>query len=236
MNSNKFDNIKPLVKEEKVFWPHTTLPQPPFRLIVVAPSNVGKSCMVSNLISSDNFPYKKYFGENIFIFSPTFKMGSMEGMTNIKKNNVFDTFDTEVLNSIIREQKDLVELYGKKKSSPILIILDDVVGELDAKRKDFLKKSYFGLRHFNGSIILLAQQYKAIPKPVRMNCSESIFFEVANNNELKDICDEQNLEQERFLNIYEYATQVQPYSFLCVRYKNPKKTRYQLRFTTQYLN
>ena len=42
--------------------------------------------------------------------------------------------------------------------------------------------------------------------------------------------------KDRFLNIYDYATQVQPYSFLCIRHKHPKKTRYQLRFTTQYLN
>lgn len=231
-----FDNIKPLVKEEKGDWPYTTIPQPPFRLVVVAPSNTGKSIMVSNLISSDSFPYKKYFKDNIFIFSPTFKMGSMEGMTNIKKENVFDTFNTEVLNSIVSEQKSLIETYGKKKCSDILIVLDDVVGELDAKRKEFLKKSYFGLRHFKGSIILLAQQYKAIPKPVRMNCSDSIFFEVANEAELGNITEEQNIEKERFLNIYDYATQVQPYSFLCIRHKHPKKTRYQLRFTTQYLN
>ena len=233
---NSLDNIKPLVKEEPIKWDYPTIPVPPFRLVVVAPSNTGKSVMVSNLISSDNFPYKKYFKENIFIFSPTFKMGSMTGMDNIKKENIFDTFDVEVLNSIIREQKDLVELYGKKKSSPILIILDDVVGELDAKRKEFLKKSYFGLRHFNGSIILLAQQYKMIPKSARMNCSDSILFEVANENELRDITDEQNIEKNRFLNIYDYATQVQPYSFLCIRHKNPKPKRYQLRFTNQYLN
>ena len=118
MTSNNFDKIAPLIKEEKVDWPHTTLPQPPFRLVVVAPSSSGKSIMISNMISSDNFPYKKYFGDNIFIFSPTFKMGSMEGMTNIKKNNIFDTFDTEILNSIIKEQKDLVETYGKKKVVP----------------------------------------------------------------------------------------------------------------------
>ena len=231
-----FDNIKPLVKEEKVDWSHPTIPEPPFRLVVVAPSNTGKSVMVSNLISSDNFPYRKYFKENIFIFSPTFKMGSMTGMDNIKKENIFDTFDVEVLNSIIREQKDLVETYGKKKSSPILIVLDDVVGELDAKRKEFLKKSYFGLRHYNGSIILLAQQYKMIPKSARMNCSDSIFFEVANEAELQNITEEQNIEKNRFLNIYDYATQVQPYSFLCIRHKHDKKKRYQLRFTNQYLN
>ena len=230
-----FDSIKPLVKEEKVDWPYTTLPQPPFRLVVVAPSNTGKSIMVSNLISSDNFPYKKYFGENTFIFSPTFKLGSMEGL-KIKKNNIFDTFDVDILNSIINEQKNLIETYGKKSCSPILIILDDVIGELDAKRKEFLKKSYFGLRHFKGSIILLSQQYKSIPKSVRMNCSDTILFEVANENELKDITEEQNIQKDKFINIYEFATQVQPYSFLCIRHKNPKKTRYQLRFTNQYLN
>ena len=233
---NSLDNIKPLVKEEPIKWDYPTIPVPPFRLVVVAPSNTGKSVMVSNLISSDNFPYKKYFKENIFIFSPTFKMGSMTGMHNIKKENIFDTFDVEVLNSIIREQKDLVETYGKKKSSPILIILDDVIGELDAKKKEFLKKSYFGLRHYNGSIILLSQQYKMIPKSARMNCSDTILFECANEMELKDITDEQNIEKERFLNIYDYATQVEPYSFLCIRHKHAKRTRYQLRFTTQYLN
>jgi len=233
---NSLDNIKPLVKEEPIFWKYPSLPVPPFRLVLVANSNSGKSVLVSNMISGDSFPYKKYFGQNIFIFSPTFKMGSMTGMDNIKKENIFDTFDTEVLNSIIREQKDLVELYGKKKSAPILIVLDDVVGELDAKRKEFLKKSYFGLRHYNGSIILLAQQYKAIPKSVRTNCSDSILFECANDAELANITEEQNIEKNRFLNIYDYATQVQPYSFLCIRHKHPKKTRYQLRFTTQYLN
>ena len=112
---NSLDNIKPLVKEEPIIWKYPSLPVPPFRLIVVAPSSSGKSIMISNFISSNNFPYRNYFGNNIFIFSPTFKMGSMEGMTNIKKENIFDTFDVEVLNSIIREQKDLVELYGKKK-------------------------------------------------------------------------------------------------------------------------
>jgi len=230
------DNIKPLVKEEPIKWDYPSLPVPPFRLIVVAPSSSGKSVMISNFISSDNFPYKKYFGDNIFIFSPTFKMGSMEGMDNIKKENIFDTFNVEVLNSIIAEQKDLVETYGKKKSSPILIVLDDVVGELDAKRKEFLKKSYFGLRHFNGSIILLAQQYKMVPKSARLNASETILFEVSNEAELANITEEQNIEKNRFLNIYDYATQVEPYSFLCIRHKHAKQKRYQLRFTTQYLN
>jgi len=163
-------------------------------------------------------------------------MGSMEGMTNIKKNNIWDTFNVEVLNSIIAEQKDLVETYGKKKSAPILIVLDDVVGELDAKRKEFLKKSYFGLRHFNGSIILLSQQYKMVPKPVRLNASDSILFECSNEAELANITEEQNIEKDRFINIYDFATQVQPYSFLCIRHKNPKPKRYQLRFTSQYLN
>ena len=115
-------------------------------------------------------------------------------------------------------------------------MLDDVVGELDAKKKEFLKKSYFGLRHYNGSIILLSQQYKMVPKSARLNASETILFEVSNEAELGNISEEQNIEKNRFLNIYDYATQVQPYSFLCIRHKHAKQKRYQLRFTTQYLN
>jgi Tfp pilus assembly ATPase PilU len=75
-----------------------------------------------------------------------------------------------------------------------------------------------------------------IPKSARMNCSDTVLFEVANENELRDITDEQNIEKNRFLNIYDYATQVEPYSFLCIRHKHAKQKRYQLRFTTQYLN
>ena len=235
MNSN-FDNIKPLVEEPKIKWDYPQLPVPPFRLIVVSPSSSGKSVLISNMISSKNFPYRDYFKDNIFIFSPTFNMGSMTGMDNIKKNNIFDSFDVEVLNSIIAEQKDLVELYGKKKSSPILLVFDDVVSDLDARRKEILKRAYFSLRHYNGSIILLSQQYKAVPKPVRLNCSDTILFEVSNEAELGNISEEQNIEKDRFLNIYDFATQVQPYSFLCIRHKHAKQKRYQLRFTTQYLN
>jgi GTPase SAR1 family protein len=234
--TNKFDSIKPLVKEQEIEWSYNTIPKPEFRICVVAPSNTGKSVLISNIISSNNFPYRAYFGQNIFIFSPTFNLGSMPGMDNIKKHNIFDSFDVEILNNIINEQKNLIETYGKKKSAPILIILDDIVGELDSRRKEALKKCYFGLRHFNGSIILLSQQYKSIPKSVRINCSDTILFEVPNEIELKDITDEQNIPKDTFINIYEFAIHVQPYSFLCIRHKNPKKTRYQLRFTNQYLN
>jgi len=233
---NSFDNIKPLVKEDSIKWDYPTIPIPPFRLIVVSPSNSGKSVLISNMISSKSFPYRDYFKDNIFIFSPTFNMGSMTGIDNVKKHNIFDSFDTNIVNSIIAEQKDLVETYGKKKSSPILLIFDDVISDLDAKRKEFLKRAYFSLRHYNGSIILLSQQYKAVLKSVRLNCSDTILFEVSNESELQNISEEQNIEKDRFLNIYDYATQVQPYSFLCIRHKHPKRTRYQLRFTTQYLN
>jgi hypothetical protein len=39
---NSLDNIKPLVKEEPIIWKYPTIPVPPFRLIVVAPSSSGK--------------------------------------------------------------------------------------------------------------------------------------------------------------------------------------------------
>jgi hypothetical protein len=148
--------VKPLVKEEEVPWDHPTLPQPPFRILNIAPSNTGKSVLTSYMLGSDELPYKNYFKTNIFLFSPTMRLGSMQ-MPDIKEENIFDSFDVNTIEAIKNEQVALVEKYGKKKSVPLLFVLDDVIADLDKDRKETLKRLYFGIRHYNGSIIMLSQ-------------------------------------------------------------------------------
>lgn len=227
-------DIKPLVPPSKSKWPYPTLPDPPFRLCVYAPSNSGKSVMLSNLISSPEFPYRDIFGPNIFIVSPTFKLGSIAGMDNVKPENVFDEFIPEQLQAIINEQADLMIKYPKR-IQPFLLVLDDVAADLNSSQKQFLKRIFFGLRHYHGSVAILSQQFRALPKPVRMNASDSIFFEISNSGELKDIGDESPYPNQQMLDVLEFATTVEPYSFLVVRHKKPKEQRLQLRFTNTIL-
>ena len=51
--------------------PHAFMPQPPFRLIVCGASHSGKSNMIKNMITLDEYGYKAYFGDDIFVFSKT---------------------------------------------------------------------------------------------------------------------------------------------------------------------
>ena len=54
---------------------HTFLPNLPMRMLVIAPSNGGKSNMLKNMLLRSDFGYKNYFTEqnvlNYFIFSRT---------------------------------------------------------------------------------------------------------------------------------------------------------------------
>jgi hypothetical protein len=226
--------VKPLMKEEEVPWDYPTLPKPPFRILNIAPSNTGKSVLTSYMLGSDELPYKKYFKTNIFLFSPTMRLGSMQ-MPDIKEENIFDSFDVNTIEAIKNEQVALVEKYGKKKSVPLLFVLDDVIADLDKERKETLKRLYFGIRHYNGSIIMLVQQYKAVPKGVRMNASDTIIMLLASLAERKAVAEEQPHNEKEFLAILDEALEDQQYSFLMIRHKNPKKTRYQLRLSNVYL-
>ena len=226
--------VKPLFEEEKVEWDHPTLPTPPFRILNIAPSNTGKSVLTAYMLGSDELPYRKYFKTNIFVFSPTMRLGSIQ-LPHIKEENIYDNFDIGVIEAIKNEQVALVEKYGKKKSVPLLFVLDDVIADLDKDRKETLKRLYFGIRHYNGSVILLSQAYKAIPKSVRMNASDTIIMLLASLAERKAVAEEQPHNEKEFLAILDEALEDQQYSFLVIRHKNPKKTRYQLRLSNTYL-
>ena len=214
--------VKPLFKEEEIQWDFETLPKPPFRILMVGPSNTSKSTTTSYMFASDEMPYKKYFGSNVFIFSPSMRLGSMH-MPHVKEENIFDTFDVNTIEAIKNKQVALVEKYGKKKSVPLLFIFDDVIADIDKDRKECLKRIYFGIRHYNGSVALLVQQYKACPKGVRMNASDTILMGLASSAERKSVAEEQPHNEKEFLAILDEALEDQQYSFLMIRHKNPKK-------------
>ena len=82
---------------------------------------------------------------------------------------------------------------------------------------------------------MLSQAYKAIPKSVRMNASDTIIMLLASLAERKSVAEEQPHNEKEFLAILDEALEDQQYSFLMIRHKNPKKTRYQLRLSNTYL-
>ena len=207
--------------------------QPPFRIIVVAPSNSGKSVLISNLISSPDLPYRKFFKKNIFIFSSTFNLNdpSFSMSDNIEKTNVYDEYNESAVMEIVNEQVGIIHKYSKKKAPHLLFIFDDVVQDLPKTKMSIMNKLFFSARHYNISLILLSQQYKMVNRPLRLNASDIIIFQTGNNQEIQKIAEEQAIEVNRFKQILKEATE-EPFSFLVIHNKLRISERYQLRLST----
>jgi hypothetical protein len=167
------------------------LPKPPFRLLLVAQSHSGKTTCIVNMITHKNM-YSKYFEDRIHIFSrnilndPTFMVLSGEILSNS-----WDGYLPSILQQVYDNQKKIVETEGKRKDNTRLIILDDVISDVYSRNKPGVLSTMFMMcRHVNISIILTSQQYKLIPKPIRVNCSSLILFRIHNNEELRNIFNE----------------------------------------------
>jgi len=220
-------------KSEKNIIPENLF-QPPFRILVVAPSNSGKSVLISNLISSHDLPYRKLFRKNIFIWSSTFNLDdpSFSMSDNIEKDNVYDSYSESSIMDLVNEQTGIIKDIGKKKAPHLLFIFDDVVTDIPKSKASIINRLFFSARHLNVSIVLISQQYKMINRPIRLNASDLIVFETGNQSENKILASEQAIDENLFKEIYKDATK-EPYSFLCVRNKLPLKKRYQKRLSSQ---
>lgn len=216
-------------------WNFPDLPEPVFRMAIVSPSGAGKSVLLSNIISNPSFPYRSLFSKNIFLFSSTFHLDdpSFAMSDNIQKRNVFGSLDLDALQEIVADQNGIIQSYGKQKSPHVLLIFDDVAHQIDYRATQYLKSLFFSGRHSRISIIFLTQSYRSLPRPVRINTTELIFFQINNTSEREVIADEMPIDKHLFYAILDDATE-EAFSFLVVFNRNPLHRRFEKRFTGEF--
>ena len=83
-------------------------------------------------------------------------------------------------------------MYGKAGMPNVLIIFEDTAGLFlfTGKKGTAYIKLITTLRHYNISIWQASQSYKLIPRRVRVNCTNLIFFRICNKPELRKIHEE----------------------------------------------
>ena len=205
-------------------------PKIPFRMLLLAPSNSGKTVLIQNMVIDI---YDRCF-ERVYIFSPSVYVDDayksiINYQTDIMKVEekhdklYFDHYEVEDLNNIIQQQHDII-LHMKdkkyKKLFSILIIVDDFADDPSFSRHS---KSLWGLfsrgRHNQISVICSTQKYKAMASIIRLNISCMIVFKLKNNSDLESFLEELSGtlggDKKALLEIYNMATK-EPYSFLYV--------------------
>lgn len=208
-----------------------------FRVLISGSSASGKGVCLANILSN-KFPYKDIFKNNIFIFSTTYSLGDPSlAELDIPEENCFDKLDEDILSQILQEQRLNIIEFGKKNVPAILIIFDDILTSVSNKRNAVINEIFYSGRHSMISSIMLVQQYKAIQRPIRTNCTCLILFAAENNKELNTLIDEMPCNSKLFEKIFNDATSDQPFSFLKVNLKQTDKNkRFQLRFSDHFFS
>ena len=165
-----------------------------FMLICGKPASGKTTFMLNMLISKgDNRIYRKVF-DKICLVMPTNSRRSIKNdpFDDLPADQMFDEMNSSVIEKIKSIRDDFTELDKKKKRNRNqLLILDDVTAYL--KDKDNMRSLIelaTNRRHLKLSIILLVQFVRAVPRPVRFQITDVVFFKPSNSLDIAIIGEE----------------------------------------------
>ena len=195
---------------------YSFLPSLPMRMLVVAPSNGGKSNMLKNMLLRPEFGYRDYFTDpktgalNYFVFSRTLGADHTldELVDQLPKFHAYREWDDTII-------RDIMEYSRLKTELGVLLLLDDMITDTKVFNKcsgNVLNELAFMGRHHKVSFILTTQSYTSIQRPIRINTSVVIAFNLKNKREEQAFLEEQSM-WENIKDLYTMATSPK-YGFL----------------------
>lgn len=207
------------------------LPKHPSRVLYSGSSRSGKTNLLLNLITRDDYLANYY--QLIFCFSPTAYIDdSWQAAIGkvIPKQNVFTSPDPAIIARILEQQKNEIAKGGGVHGSPtILIIFDDCADDTKLLKSREFQAIFFRGRHYNLSTWICTQQLQLIPKRVRNQMSQYYIFR-PNRNELTFLVDEMCpgfLDNDQFKKMVFYAT-LPEFSFFQINLQVPKMKSYRI--------
>ena len=197
------------------------MPQHPFRMTIVGPSNSGKTNILIHIIKTcQNFDkiylYAKKLDEPLYqyLIKHWGDIGTRYGLNLIEySNDISQTIDVDQID----------------ENKQNLLIFDDMVTEKHLKGVEEL---FIRGRKQNASIIFISQSYFSIPKNIRLNCDYFVITKMGNKKELIEIAKDHttDINNDKFKEIYREATK-DPYSVLVIDLKTQDpKMKYKKNF------
>lgn len=198
---------------------NNVIPQHCFRSYIIGASQSGKTNYMLNLLIRPRY-YLNYF-DRIFVISPTAldldkSYQELEKKTKYEKGKdlFFFNCDTEVLKTILDVQTE------ENKEKKVLVILDDIVSYKKFCNSNELLQFAVMSRHYNISMFILSQAFHLIPKSIRLNMSNVVYFKGA-DIETEKLCEQYTpagMRKKDFKELVEKCTE-EPYSFLFIDLK-----------------
>lgn len=204
------------------------LPRPPFRMVISAPSNSGKSNLIKNILYNKDWGYIKYFKE-FYIWC-----GSLDDCAEYRRLGQKARIAKRM--KVIQEYDDdaVRDLYNDLEADPdgpppSLFIFDDQVFNNISKRQTMntIDRIFMSGRHANISIIITTQQYRKLNVSTRsINLTHLVVFS-SNRRDMETIADEHGglLDDAQALQLVQQMT-AKRFAFMVIDYTEPPARRF----------
>ena len=162
----------------------------PFRMLIIGPSESGKTNNLLHLIDKFHpldkiYLYAKDTDEDKYQY--LINKREQAGIKSLKDPHAFMEYSND-MNDVLED----IYNYNKKIHKKVLIIFDDMIADImrSEKFKVIVKELFIRCRKLNISIVFITQSYFRTPKDVRLNSTHYILIKIGNKKELKSIAEE----------------------------------------------
>jgi hypothetical protein len=176
-------------------------PNKSFFMVACGKAGSGKTSLIINTLAAKgaNRVYRKVFNKIILIMPKNSRKSLKNDLFNdLPESQKFEYFDENVIKKIneIKEEFDEENEKLKKAKKPTkqfnqLLVMDDITAYLKDKNvvHDLVELAT-NRRHFQLSMMLMVQFLRSIPKSVRLQVTDVIFFKPSNNLDTQILQDE----------------------------------------------
>lgn len=205
---------------------HPLIPKPHFFMCIIAPTEMGKTTFIGNMIGREG-AYRNIF-DQINVVSPSFKIDPIWERFDFRNGRSFEKWDVlsnAYFHSMIDKQKE--DFDQGRKLKLILNIFDDITD----MNIDLLERMVTRYRWSNMSFIVSSHGIRKLKTIVRNCCTDWIIFDVVNGKEWEAIADEMRgpMSRREFRKLFN-EVMMEPRSFMHVARKFPLALRYRKRF------
>lgn len=206
----------------------------PFRVLITARSQQGKTTIITNFLLNPNFYLNDFESDDIWIISPSItndpKLKVIIDEKEIDESHLMTEYNEDVVKDLYDQLEENYEyaIENKEKIPRPLIIMDDLgfSNSLRAKRMGQISRLACNSRHVNISLIVCVQQYTQASATLRSNINGLIVFDTSKKN-LDQISEENNYlkKDSEFVSMFRDNV-IDKRDFLVINYTNPKHSMY----------
>tara|TARA_R110001606_G_scaffold373788_1_gene531284 strand:- start:525 stop:1364 length:840 start_codon:yes stop_codon:yes gene_type:complete len=205
--------VNDVLENDKYKEIHPHLPQPQFLALIIGSVRSGKTNYLINALRNGDDFYGSEYWDSYKIISNTLNNDAKGKYFKDAFDDCEDHYTDKMIQELITSQKK----YEREDMPTMMILLDDILSR-DFKKTNDITYLCSKFRHYEMSIFLTTQSFRAVGTIIRNNATNILIFRQNNSKELDKIKEEYSElcgSEKLFMEYYNLAHD-SPHSFLYI--------------------